>query len=117
LTVVGDRGWIERLLLNLLDNALKFTPEGGTIVVRVTREHSGVELEVEDTGRGIDPTLLPRLFERFARTDSALSGTTEGVGLGLRLVKWIADRHNAAISVVSVPGTGTTFTLKFHNRP
>jgi heavy metal sensor kinase len=115
-TVIGDRGWIERLLLNLLDNALKFTPENGRIAVRVTRNLDVVTLAVEDSGTGIEPGLLARLFERFARTGSVLPGQTAGVGLGLRLVKWIADRHGVTIAVASEVGAGTTFTLKFPGR-
>jgi len=114
--VTGDHGWIERLLLNLLDNALKFTPDRGRIAVRVTSAQGIPQLEVEDTGIGIDAALLPRLFDRFVRTAPPSPGGSEGVGLGLRLVKWIADRHGATLAVMSQPGRGTTFTLKFPRR-
>jgi heavy metal sensor kinase len=96
-TVTGDRGWVERLLLNLLDNAIKFTPAGGHVTVRVRQDQDVATLEVEDTGVGIQ-------------------AGGDGGGLGLRLVKWIADRHQATIDVVSQPGAGTAFTVKFHRR-
>jgi heavy metal sensor kinase len=112
-TIIGDAGWMERLLLNLLDNALKFTPERGRIVVRIVPEAETIRLEVDDTGIGVSPDLVPHLFDRFYRSESAQTAHAGGVGLGLRLVKWIADRHNATIDVVSRPGSGSTFTLKF----
>ena len=112
-SIIGDAGWMERLLLNLLDNALKFTPERGRIVVRVVPEAESIRLDVDDTGTGVSPDLLPHLFERFYRSEPGPAAHAGGVGLGLRLVKWIADRHNATIDVVSRPGHGSTFTLKF----
>src|SRR6185295_2037290 len=78
--VAGDAAWLERMLLNLLDNAFKFTPAGGS-------------MEVRDTGIGMPADVVPHVFERFYRADPARSAT-EGVGLGLSLVKWIVDRHN-----------------------
>jgi heavy metal sensor kinase len=110
--VLGDAGWLERLLLNLLDNAIKFTPGGGRISVRVTNEATEAVLEVQDTGVGIVPEALPHLFERFFRGDPARSAVSEGAGLGLALVKWIADRHGATVSVDSQPNEGTTFVVR-----
>jgi heavy metal sensor kinase len=111
-TVLGDAGWLERLLLNLLDNAIKFTSGGGRISVRVTRTGGDAVLEVRDTGIGIAPDALPHLFERFFRADPARSAAAEGAGLGLSLVKWIADRHGAVVSVDSHPGQGTVFVVR-----
>jgi signal transduction histidine kinase len=113
ITVVGDAGWLERLLLNLLDNAIKFTPDGGRISVRITKQGPDAVLEVRDTGVGIASEALPHVFERFFRGDPARSTTAEGAGLGLSLVKWIADRHEAALSVDSRPGEGSTFIVRF----
>jgi heavy metal sensor kinase len=109
--ITGDRGWMERLLLNLLDNAIKFTPPGGTITVSVTREGNRARLAVRDTGVGMTADVLPHVFERFYRADAARSSQPHGAGLGLSLVKWIADRHGATIDVTSRPGSGSTFTL------
>jgi heavy metal sensor kinase len=110
--VVGDSGWIERLLLNLLDNAIKFTDAGGRIVVRVWREREVACLDVSDTGKGIAPEALPHVFDRFYQADPSRSSGYEGAGLGLTLAKWIADRHGATLQVRSEPGRGTTFSLR-----
>ena len=98
--VIGDASWMERLLLNLLDNAIKFTPPGGRIFVSVARERGMARLEVRDTGIGMTSDALPHVFERFYRADSARSSQADGAGLGLSLVKWIADRHGAIVEVV-----------------
>ena len=110
--VVGDTGWLERLLLNLLDNAIKFTPEGGRVAVAVTREGRQVVLRVEDTGIGISSEALPHVFERFYQVDTARSREGGGAGLGLSLARWIADRHHATIELTSRPGTGTIATVR-----
>ena len=112
-TVNGDVGWLERLLLNLLDNALKFTPAGGRVKVSVSRLGHGAVLEVQDTGVGIDPAALPHIFERFYQADPSRTRGAEGVGLGLSLVKWIALRHGATVNAASEPGRGSTFTITF----
>jgi heavy metal sensor kinase len=109
--VRGDPNWLERLLLNLLDNAIKFTPPDGTIAVRVSLDGGLARLDVRDTGIGIAPELQPRIFERFFRADPARSSGTEGVGLGLSLGRWIVDRHRGRIEVHSHPGQGSTFTV------
>jgi heavy metal sensor kinase len=111
--VNGDAGWLERLLLNLLDNALKFTPAGGRVTVSVSRNSHGALLEVQDTGVGISPGALPHIFERFYQADASRTRTAEGVGLGLSLVKWIALRHGATVDAASEPGRGSTFTITF----
>ena len=94
-TVQGDSGWLERLLLILLDNAIKYTPDDGRISVSVSRTGSVASVAVTDSGVGIPADALPRLFQRFYRADSSTSRGTPGVGLGLALAKWIADRHGA----------------------
>lgn len=109
--VQGDADWLKRLVLNLLDNAIKFTPHGGQVVVDVTRQATVARLAVRDTGTGIDPLAKPRIFERFFRGDPARSRGVEGVGLGLSLAKWIVDRHHGRIEVDSRPGQGSTFTV------
>jgi heavy metal sensor kinase len=109
--VKGDAGWLERLLLILLDNAIKFTPEGGRISVTFSGAKGLARVAVTDTGTGISPDALPHLFERFYRADPARSRQTQGAGLGLALAKWIAERHSGNIDVKSRPGEGSTFTL------
>jgi heavy metal sensor kinase len=109
--VEGDPGWLERLVLNLVDNAIKFTPTAGVISVRVSRDGEIARLAVRDTGIGITPELMPHIFERFFRADPARSSGVEGVGLGLSLAQWIVDRHRGRISIESQPGRGSTFTV------
>jgi heavy metal sensor kinase len=111
--VTGDAGWIERLVLNLLDNAIKFTPEGGRVAVTVTVRDGAATLTVSDTGIGIAGADLAHVFERFYRADSARSPQTEGVGLGLTLAKWIADKHGATIAAASTEGRGSALTVSF----
>jgi heavy metal sensor kinase len=109
--VEGDAGWLERLVLNLVDNAVKFTPEDGRVVVRVTGDENVARIDVEDTGVGLSPEDLQRVFERFFRADASRSSSTEGAGLGLSLVQWIAEQHGGAIAVRSRLGEGSTFTV------
>ena len=109
--VEGDQEWLERLLLNLLDNAFKFTPRGGTIVVRLAGANGHARLEVRDSGVGMAPDVAARVFERFYRADPARSTSAAGAGVGLSLVKWIVDRHHGSIAVDSSPGRGSTFAI------
>jgi heavy metal sensor kinase len=110
--ISGDRAWIERLLLNLLDNAFKFTPSGGTVTVRLSEDDTHALLEVSDTGIGMTPDVVPHVFERFYRGDPARSAGGFGVGLGLSLVKWIVDRHNGTVEAAGTAGVGARFTVK-----
>lgn len=110
--VTGDAEWIERMLINLVDNAMKFTPAGGRISLSVARENGVARLEVRDTGIGMSAGVLAHAFERFYQADSARSSDNEGAGLGLSLVKWIADRHEAAIDIASRVDEGTIVTLR-----
>jgi len=109
--IVGDASWIERMLLNLLDNAFKFTPSGGTVTVRLSEAAGGAVLEVRDTGVGMAADVVPHVFERFYRGDPARAAGGFGVGLGLSLVKWIVDRHNGDVTAASAPGAGAQFTV------
>lgn len=112
-TVVrGDAGWLERLLLNLVDNAIAFTPAGGQVFVRVSQGEGSGRIEVRDTGIGIASADLPRLFERFYQADPSRSARGGGIGLGLSLARWIARRHNGTIEVASEPGRGSAFTVR-----
>jgi heavy metal sensor kinase len=109
--VNGDAGWLQRLLLNLLDNAIKFTREGGHVVLRVSRDQGRARIDVRDNGIGMSPDVTPHIFERFFQADPARSSGTDGAGVGLSLVKWIVDRHEGSISVNSRVGEGSTFTV------
>jgi heavy metal sensor kinase len=117
--VNGDAGWIERLLLILIDNAIKFTPQGGRVTITVANVENRPSrpefniLAVADTGVGIAPEALPRVFEPFYRGDAAQSRRSEGAGIGLALAKWIAEAHHGELNVTSAPNAGSTFTLRF----
>lgn len=112
LTVEGDPQWLERAVVNLLDNAIKYTSAGGRIVLRAEPGPDGVAICVEDNGCGIPADSLPHIFERFYRADPARGKDIEGVGLGLSLVRWIVDQHDGSIEVSSRENEGTTFTLR-----
>ena len=107
--VLGDAGRLRQLLLILLDNALRYTPDGGAITVSVERHGGQARLQVRDTGPGIAPHDLPRLFERFYRADRARTG--EGTGLGLSIGRWIADAHGGGITAANDHGHGAVFTV------
>jgi heavy metal sensor kinase len=109
--VSGDPGWLERLVLNLLDNAIKFTDREGSVRLAVHSNGNEAVLEVRDSGSGISPEALPHIFERFYRGDTSRSRQVEGVGLGLALVRWIVDAHNGRIDVWSQPGVGSRFAV------
>ena len=113
--VDADRVQIERMITNLLSNALKFTPAGGEVRLHARPVEGNVELVVEDTGRGIPAEHLPHIFDRFYRVPG--SGTApapdQGLGLGLSFVAWIAKAHNGVIDVQSTPGKGTRFVVQF----
>ena len=111
-SVAGDEPWLARLLLNLLDNAIKFTNAGGHIRVTVSRDDDIARLTVQDSGCGISPDAIPHVFDRFFRADPARPSGVEGVGLGLSLVKWIVDQHHGQIDVSSEVGRGSTFTVR-----
>ena len=104
-----DRNGVLQLAGILLDNAVKYTPEGGRVTVRVREVDSHVQFEVSDTGVGIADAQLPLIFERFYRAD--LSRTKGGAGLGLSIARQIAEAHGGTIEVSSKPGEGSTFTL------
>jgi heavy metal sensor kinase len=109
--VIGDSEWLERIVVNLLDNAIKFTPSGGRVTVTVSARGSQVALEVRDTGIGIPAEALPHIFDRFFRVDSSRSADVPGVGLGLTLVKWAVEAQGGSIQVESAPEAGTCFTV------
>lgn len=106
--VVGDEGRLRQVFINLLDNALKYTPEGGTVTVRVGEQDSSATVAVEDTGSGIPPEHLPHVFDRFYRVDKARTRVEGGTGLGLSIAQSIVAAHGGRIDLTSTPGSGTT---------
>ncbi|HMJ57893.1 MAG TPA: ATP-binding protein [Gemmatimonadales bacterium] len=115
LVLAVDRSRVRQLLLNLIENAVKYTPRGGNVSVQLGASDGEVRLTVADSGIGIAPGDLPHVFDRFWRADSARTRTGErpGAGLGLAISKWIVEAHGGAIEVQSRPGRGTTFTVTF----
>jgi signal transduction histidine kinase len=110
--VQADRSKLEQVLLNLLSNAVKFTPEGGAVDVTVAGAEAAYTITVQDSGMGIDPAFLPRVFDRFQQADSSTTREHSGLGLGLPLVKEIAALHFGTVVASSAgTGRGTTFTL------
>ncbi|MCM8812700.1 MAG: ATP-binding protein, partial [Candidatus Omnitrophica bacterium] len=107
----ADSDKLQQVLVNLIDNSIKFTPAGGTITVRARRQEKLLQVEVEDTGVGIPDDALPRIFERFFRVDKARSRDMGGTGLGLSIVKHIIQAHRGEVSVRSTVGLGTVFTF------
>ena len=110
-TVPADPERLRQVFLNLLDNAIKFNAPGGRVSVRAERRNEVLRVAVQDTGIGIPPADLPRLFERFYRVDKARPRQMGGTGLGLSIVKHLVDLHRGTVEVESQPGRGSTFTV------
>ena len=106
------------MLTNLVDNALKFTPPGGSVTISAGSAGQQVEIIVTDSGPGIPPASLPHLFERFYQVDSSRQGGQQhGAGLGLAIAHEIMRAHHGTITVLSSPGQGTQFSLKLPVNP
>ncbi|RNB89542.1 HAMP domain-containing protein [Brevibacillus fluminis] len=112
-TMISDRDCMNQILLNLITNAVAYTPEGGTVKVEVSKDEQNVTIVVADTGIGIPEGDIPRIFERFYRVDKARSRDSGGTGLGLAIVKHLIDALHGEIAVQSEEGRGTTFILVF----
>ncbi|CAN5716048.1 hypothetical protein BH20ACI4_BH20ACI4_15100 [soil metagenome] len=111
-TVYADAVRLEQMLTNLIDNAIKFNREGGSVTVSHSRTENSDSISVADAGEGISNEHLQRIFERFYRTDRARSREIGGTGLGLAIVKHLARLHGGEVSVASTLGQGTTFTIE-----
>jgi heavy metal sensor kinase len=109
--VEGDRARLKQVVVNLLDNAIKYTPSGGAIRLRVARQNGHAVLHVTDNGIGIPPDALPHVFDRFFRVDKARSRNEGGAGLGLSIVKSICAAHGAEVEVESASGAGSHFRV------
>lgn len=111
--VWGNQDLIKQLVIIILDNAIKYTPKGGSVYVTVREEDGQAAIRVQDTGIGIDQEELPFVFERFYRSRAARRHSSDGTGLGLSIAKWIIDEHEGSIGVTSNTGHGTEFTICF----
>jgi len=111
--VHGDRARLKQVIVNLLDNAIRFTPRGGTVTLGTVVNDAYRALEIRDTGIGIPAAAVPRIFDRFYRVDEARSRADGGAGLGLSIVRSICSAHRAEIEVDSEVGRGSCFRLKF----
>jgi signal transduction histidine kinase len=111
-TINADQEGIYRVVSNLLANALTYTAEGGSIVIRTRLDSDGLLIEVQDNGIGMTPEVQARIFERFYRADPARRLETGGTGLGLAIVQRIVQNHGGSITVSSVPGAGSTFRVR-----
>jgi len=116
--VIGDAGRLQQLASNLLANAVKFTPDGGTITVLLHKNAERVQLQVKDNGIGIAPEFLPHVFDRFTQADTSASRRAGGLGIGLALVRHIALLHGGQVRADSAgPGKGATFTVDLPGAP
>jgi heavy metal sensor kinase len=112
ISVRGDRHRLRQLLLNLADNAVKYNQPQGRVTMNLHRADNLAEFVITNTGAGIPPEVLPRVFDRFFRGDPAHSPTTDGCGLGLSIAKWIVTAHNGTIEIQSLPSKFTTVTIR-----
>jgi two-component system sensor histidine kinase BaeS len=111
--IQGDPSAVARIFMNLVENAVKYNKDGGRVTLSLRRDPDAVRVSVADTGIGIEPEHLPKLFRRFYRTDKARSRETGGAGLGLAIAKSFTEALGGKIQVESAPDVGTTFTLVF----
>ncbi len=109
--VEGDPERLRQMIWNLVENAVRYTPPGGTITIALRGRGPIAEVTVADTGIGIPPEHLPHLFERFYRVDTGRSRALGGTGLGLSIVRQITEAHGGQVRVRSTPGEGSTFTV------
>jgi signal transduction histidine kinase len=112
MTVLIDDARMKQVLVNLIDNAIKYTPDGGVIELNSFPSDSNAVIEVSDTGIGIPPAALPHVFDRFYRTDKARSRGSGGTGLGLSIVKAICNAHGGSIAIRSAEAAGTTVRIE-----
>ena len=114
--VRGERARLKQVIVNLLDNAIRFTPRGGSVTLHTATDDSGCLFEVSDTGIGIPSSAIPHVFDRFFRADEARSREDGGAGLGLSIVKSICSLHGAEVEVDSDLGSGSCIRVKFPRR-
>jgi signal transduction histidine kinase len=117
LTVIGNARSLRRALLNLVDNAVKYTPAGGKVELALSRHDGRAELSVQDTGTGIEASQLERIFQPFVRLDEARVRAQSGAGLGLAIARSIFEAHGGELGVESTPGAGSRFTIRLPLAP
>jgi signal transduction histidine kinase len=119
LPIVADESLVRRMLLNLLDNSIKYTRNGGAVSVTTRATVDAAEISVADDGPGIPSELQPRIFERFFRGDQARSRSNphSGAGLGLSIAKWIAEAHHGSLQLTRSSSAGTIFTARLPKSP
>lgn len=110
-TLMADAARLHQIILNVVDNAIKYTPEGGSVAVKIFVDNTETKMVISDTGVGIPPEDIAHIFDRFYRVDKSRSHDAQGSGLGLSIVKWIVEAHKGSISVQSTLGEGSTFTI------
>jgi signal transduction histidine kinase len=115
--IAADHDWLETAILNMLDNAIRYTPAGGHIAASAAKSGTERILEIRDTGVGISADALPHIFERFYRADPSGKDGNKGAGLGLSLVQWIVEQHHGRIEAKSESGKGSCFTVRFPAYP
>ena len=113
LNILGDDQELYSAFSNLLSNAIRYTPEGGKIIIEWASDHGEPYFCVKDTGPGIAPEHIPRLTERFYRVDRSRSRETGGTGLGMAIVKHVINRHQGELKIESIVGQGSSFYLTF----
>jgi signal transduction histidine kinase/ActR/RegA family two-component response regulator len=112
--ISADSARLQQIVWNLLSNAVKFTPQGGKITIRIEQERSHAKVTVQDTGQGIEPEFLPRVFDRFRQADSSTTRSFGGLGLGLAIVRHLVELHGGTVSAESEgTGKGATFSARF----
>ena len=111
ISIQGDKVRLRQLFLNLIDNAIKYTPEKGRVSLQLERQNGFAKVQVADTGIGIPKEEQNKIFDRFYRVDKARSREMGGSGLGLSIAKWIAELHHGRIEVESEPKHGSTFSV------
>ncbi|MYW05776.1 ATP-binding protein, partial [Streptomyces sp. SID3343] len=117
LRVSADPVRLRQMVGNLVSNAVRHTPEGGSVIVHAFREGSEIVFEVTDTGTGIAAPDLPHVFDRFWRADKSRNRRTGGSGLGLAIVHRLARAHDGSVTARSTPGIGSVFTIRLPSRP
>ncbi|MEW6585108.1 MAG: ATP-binding protein [Nitrospirota bacterium] len=109
--IIGNKSSVEAMFINLISNAIKYTPAGGQVRVEMCENAQNIQIEVSDTGIGVEREDIPRIFDKFYRVRSEITKNISGTGLGLSIVKSVVDAHHGAINVESKVGEGTMFTI------